>query len=369
MTATGNERDAMLRLALGVEPGTAGLAAEIAEFGASETLARVLSGRSVLGERARAGVAAADPARALGGMADTRVVLRGDLEYPGQLEDLDEPPIALWVRGPLDLRMSALRSVALVGARAASGYGQRVARDLGADLAASGWTVVSGAAFGIDGAAHRGALAVRGPTVAVLACGVDVSYPRAHDTLISAIADHGAVISELPPGSAPLKFRFLARNRLIAALTRATVVVEAAHRSGAISTANRALDLGRPLLAVPGPIDCPTSAGTNRLIVEKAADAVRDAADVTAAVLGGAFPGAAGGAGDAPTGAADATQLPPAAELVAGSLGGRAQPVAALAGRLQLDHGVVASMLGLLEVMGRARATPTGWVAMSACRG
>ena len=151
--------------------------------------------------------------------------------------------------------------------------------------------MVSGAAFGIDAAAHRAALGVGGPTVAVLACGVDVAYPRAHDALLCRIADAGVVISELPPGSQPLKHRFLARNRVIAALSRGTVVVEAARRSGAVATASRALELGRVVMAVPGPITSMASSGSNRLLHEQVARAVSDSTEVAALLRG---PGPAG---------------------------------------------------------------------------
>ena len=146
--------------------------------------------------------------------------------------------------------------------------------------------MVSGGAFGIDAAAHRAALAVGGPTVAVLACGVDVAYPRAHDALLCRIADAGLVVSELPPGSQPLKHRFLARNRVIAALSRGTVVVEAARRSGAVSTASRALELGRVVMAVPGPVTSMASSGTNRLLHEQVARAVSDSAEVASLLHG-----------------------------------------------------------------------------------
>ena len=154
-------------------------------------------------------------------------------------------PIGLWVRGPLRLDELA-DSVAVVGSRSATTYGEDVARELGAGLARAGDCLVSGAAFGIDQAAHRGALAVGGPSVAVLACGVDRAYPAAHRDLIDHLAPAGAVVSELPPGCAPLRMRFLARNRIIAALTRGTVLVEAALRSGALNTAGWADSLSPP---------------------------------------------------------------------------------------------------------------------------
>ncbi|MDN5857345.1 MAG: DNA-processing protein DprA, partial [Pseudonocardia sp.] len=180
------------------------------------------------------------------------------------------PPLALWVRGPGELARMAELAVSVVGARAATGYGLHMAGEFGAGLAEHGATVVSGAALGIDGAAHRGAIAAGGPTVAVLACGIDRAYPAAHEALLERIAADGLVVSEYPPGSVPGRHRFLVRNRLIAALGGATVVVESGMRSGAHRTAADAIALGRPLMAVPGPVTSGTSAGCHRLIREGA---------------------------------------------------------------------------------------------------
>lgn len=180
------------------------------------------------------------------------------------------PPVALWGRGPGDLARLAAGAVAVVGARSATGYGAHVAAELGAGLAAFDRTVVSGAAIGVDGAAHRGALAVAGPTVAVLACGADRVYPMAHEALLGRIAATGLVVSEYPPGGVPGRHRFLVRNRLIAALAAGTVVVEAALRSGAARTASDAGSLGRVVMAVPGPVTSAQSAGCHRLLREGA---------------------------------------------------------------------------------------------------
>ena len=165
-----------------------------------------------------------------------------------------------------ELRVAAVRSVAVVGARAATQYGLHVASDLATDLASRGWAVVSGGAYGIDSAAHRGALAAEGSTIAALAFGVDVAYPRGHASLFARIrAEGGVLVSEFPPGATPTKPRFLMRNRIIAALTRGTVVVEAAYRSGALNTAAVARRLGRPVLVVPGPVTSAQSVGCHRL--------------------------------------------------------------------------------------------------------
>jgi DNA processing protein len=176
------------------------------------------------------------------------------------------PPVALWARGPARLDELVERSVAIVGSRASTAYGEHVAAELGHQLGERGWTVVSGGAFGIDAAAHRGALAADAPTLAVLACGVDRPYPAAHGALFSRIAETGLLLSEWPPGCAPLRHRFLVRNRLIAALTRGTVVVEAAARSGAQATAKRARRLGREVLVVPGPVTSAMSVGCHELL-------------------------------------------------------------------------------------------------------
>jgi DNA processing protein len=184
------------------------------------------------------------------------------------------PPLALWVRGTPRLDQFTDRAVALVGSRASTAYGEHVAAELGHQLAERGWTVVSGGAYGIDGAAHRGALAAGGPTLAVLANGVDRPYPAGHDALFARIADSGLLVSEWPPGTAPHGHRFLVRNRLIAALSRGTVVVEAAARSGAQATARRAQKLGRTVMVVPGPVTSAMSVGCHELLRDAGMHAV-----------------------------------------------------------------------------------------------
>lgn len=190
------------------------------------------------------------------------------------------PPLGLWARGRPGLDEALQRSASVVGARAASPYGEHVAAEFGHGLATAGLTVVSGAAFGIDAAAHRGALAAEGCTIAALACGVDQPYPVAHTTLLDRIARTGLVLSEYPPGTRPAKHRFLVRNRLIAALTAGTVVVEAGVRSGARNTASSAGALGKAVLAVPGPITSGMSAGCHELLRSGTATAVCSVADV-----------------------------------------------------------------------------------------
>ncbi|MFC4603064.1 DNA-processing protein DprA [Rhodococcus kronopolitis] len=192
-------------------------------------------------------------------------------------------PLALWVLGRRKVAELTERAVAVVGTRAASGYGEHVTTQFVDDLAGGGWTVVSGGAYGIDGAAHRAALAAGAPTVAVLACGVDRAYPAGHGRLLREIARDGLVLSEYAPGTAPARYRFLARNRLVAALADAVLVVEAGARSGARNTASWASRLGRPVLAVPGPVTSASSVGCHRMIRDGEAILAARAADVVEA--------------------------------------------------------------------------------------
>lgn len=211
--------------------------------------------------------------------AGVRLVVPGDPSWPSRVDDLGvHAPVALWVRGCAE--MNHAPSVAIVGARAATPYGEGVTADLSAELGAAGVTIVSGAAYGIDGAAHRAALAAGARTVAFLAGGVDRAYPRGHEGLLDRIADTGAVWSETPCGSSPTKWRFLSRNRLIAAMADAVVVVEAGWRSGSLNTAAHAATLGRALGAVPGPITSAASAGCHRILREYGGVCVTSAEDV-----------------------------------------------------------------------------------------
>jgi DNA processing protein len=210
-----------------------------------------------------------------------RLVVPGSEEWPQSLNDLGAAgPTCLWVRG-CELSDSLERAVAVVGARACSAYGEHVTAEICAGLADRGWTVVSGGAFGVDAAAHRGALAAGGGTVAFLAGGAERPYPAGNARLLRAIVDSGgSVVSEVPPGSVPTKVRFLQRNRLIAAAGAATVVVEAAWRSGALNTAGHAAALLRPVGAVPGPVTSVTSAGCHQLLRDGVAVCVTDAQEV-----------------------------------------------------------------------------------------
>jgi DNA processing protein len=199
-----------------------------------------------------------------------RTVTRADPLYPPLLSQLHDPPARLYVRAAA-LELLSRPAVAIVGARSCSSYGSEVARSLARELAAAGLVIVSGLARGIDGEAHRGALDGKGATVAVLGCGIDRDYPRAHANLARKVEATGAIVSEYPPGVEPAPWRFPARNRIIAGLALAIVVVEARERSGALITADFALELGRDVFAVPGEITAARSAGTNNLLRQGAA--------------------------------------------------------------------------------------------------
>jgi DNA processing protein len=195
-----------------------------------------------------------------------RSIRRGRTEYPPLLRAIPDPPPTLWLRGEAPIELLARPAVAIVGARACSSYGRSVARSLGRELAAAGLVVVSGMARGIDGEAHRGALDVGGITVAVLGCGIDRDYPAAHRDLAGRIIEKGLIVSEYESGIEPAPWRFPARNRIIAGLCAATVVVEARERSGALITADFALEDGREVMVVPGEITSAVSAGSNALL-------------------------------------------------------------------------------------------------------
>ncbi|MEV4709993.1 DNA-processing protein DprA [Micromonospora sp. NPDC049374] len=274
------------------EPGTRSVHGLVDEFGPVGALELLLDGgapqqalRESVAARSRAGDARVVAAEALhrADRLGVRVVIPGDDEWPGTVEHLRKlrlfdarrrvdvetaPPLCFWVRGSWPLAEALDRSVAVVGSRAATAYGTHIATDLGYGLADRDWTVVSGGAFGIDAAAHRGALNAGGLTVAVLACGVDRAYPMGNAALFDRIADTGLLVSEWPPGAEPLRPRFLIRNRVIAAGTRGTVLVEAAARSGATQTTRRAIALDRPAMVVPGPVTSAMSVGAHEVLRE-----------------------------------------------------------------------------------------------------
>jgi DNA processing protein len=290
-TLDGLDEDRMARVALTwlAEPGNRAVWTMVQAAGAPATLDRLLDGdipdgslratviaRSSTGDARQLAQDALRRAERLG----ARVVVPADDEWPIRVDDLStleldsggrinqdtRPPLCIWVRGSWPLREAFERSVAVVGARAATAYGVHTTTDIAYGLAEREWTVVSGGAFGIDAAAHRAALAANGLTVAVLACGVDRPYPVGNTALFEEITETGLLISEWPPGAEPLRHRFLIRNRVIAAATAGTVLVEAAARSGAIQTMSRVLALGRSALVVPGPVTSAMSVGCHELL-------------------------------------------------------------------------------------------------------
>lgn len=275
------ERRARLALSHVCEPNLSTLK-KIAEQGALMSLDQMRSGQFEADDAYAARGHTLDIDRFVHNLdvLGVRYLVPGDAEWPVGVDDLPGPPIGLFVRGPLSLSEATQRAIGIVGARAASSYGVQVATELAAGVVDRQATVVSGAAFGIDAAAHRGALGANGPTIAVLACGLDRPYPPAHTALIDRIGEVGAIVSEIPPGGAPFASRFLARNRLIATLSLGVVIVEASPRSGSLNTANWARKTLRHVAAVPGPVTAMTSAGCHQLIRETGATLVTDAGEV-----------------------------------------------------------------------------------------
>jgi DNA processing protein len=285
--------------------------------------------------------------------------------WPAGLADLGfHAPIALWVRGTDAALASLSTSISLVGARAATGYGEHVTMEASAGLVDRGFAIVSGAAYGIDGMAHRAALASHGMTVAFLAGGVDRFYPSGHDTLLTRIVESGAVISELPCGQPPTRWRFLQRNRLIAAASQATIVLEAGWRSGSLNTAGHAAQVGRPLGAVPGPVTSAASAGCHRLIRDYGATLVTTAEEMAELV-----PSAAGllvaQPRDDPSPAIEQVEIartPDETRLLdALSLRAPRTPTD-LAARAGLSVNSVQSLLGALALDGRVVERDRGWL-------
>ena len=288
---TDDPADRMARVALTwlAEPGNRVVWQLVRAGGAEATLHRLLAGdipESTLRAAVTSRAAGEDPRRLAedalrrADRLGARVVVPADPEWPIGVESLStleldgsgrinrdiRPPLCLWVRGGPRLDEAFARSVAVVGARAATNYGMHVANELGYGLAERGWAVVSGGAFGIDAAAHRAALTAEGVTVAVLACGIDRPYPIGNAAMFEQIAETGLLMSEWPPGADPLRHRFLIRNRVIAAATAGSVVVEAAARSGAVQTLSRTVALGRRAMVVPGPVTSAMSVGCHELL-------------------------------------------------------------------------------------------------------
>jgi DNA processing protein len=290
-----------------------------------------------------------------------RLVCPGDPEWPSQLDDLgDARPFVLWVRGASDLRYACLRSVSVVGARAATAYGTHVAGELAADLASRGWAVISGGAYGIDASAHRGALAIGGCTVAVLASGLRFGYPKGHRDLFDQIEGHGVLVSECPPDRAPTRPGFLVRNRVIAALSRGTVIVEAALRSGALNTARQAGELNRPVMAVPGPVTSDQSAGCHELIRECRATCVTGVGDVLELVMPLGEAELSRGSRRKP--AVPAAVLDPVTAMILRAVprrSGRGPATIATIAGVDLDTAM--RCLGLLAASGHIERTDGGW--------
>ncbi len=296
-----------------------------------------------------------------------RVVTPDDPEWPAWrllgLNQLDPArdagaaiPLLLWARGPLSLLDATDRALAVVGARCSTGYGEHATAEIVGELAYGGWTIVSGAAFGIDGTAHRAALAVGGSTVAVLGCGVDRPYPAQHERLLAEISETGLVISEYPPGATAHKHHFLARNRLIASLADGVLVVEAGLRSGARNTVKWARRLGRPAMAVPGPITSSSSVGCHRMIREGETLLVSRAEEVLDELGPLRLPLATGPRSDP----ADALDGDPATIYAALPAIGSRSPL-----ELSRDSGLplpaVRAALPALELGGLAGVDETGW--------
>lgn len=294
-----------------------------------------------------------------------RLLTRDDPEWPawpllalGQADTAFRggEPVALWVRGRGRLDEAASTGIALIGSRAASRYGEQVTSSLVGGLVADNWAVISGGAFGIDGAAHRAALACGGQTMAVMACGIDRDYPAGHARLFDQIADGGLVVSEYPPGTTAAKHRFLTRNRLVAAMSNAVVVVEAGRRSGAANTAAWARKLGRPLGAVPGPVTSATSIGCHQMIADGLASLVID----TESVIALAAPDGSGGIGRGPDRSTDA--LPPDDKRVHDAIPARSSvTIEEIAYSAALDVAVVRSALARMDVSGHVVNVDGAW--------
>jgi DNA processing protein len=298
MTET-DQREAVLRarvwLSRAVEPGSAVVYRYLAEVGPVEAVRQIRGGTApaavcdaAAGGR---GLDAVDADLAGAARHGLRMLLPEDEQWPGVVFSRMEtvtargvaglaPPLMLWLRGRQPVDRLTARAVALVGTHAATAYGQHVASDLGYRLAAAGWTVVGGGGFGIATAAHRGALAAGGATLAVLAGGLDAPYPHANAGLFDRIAEGGLLLSEWPPGCAPARRRVLLRNRLIAGLVAGSVVVEAGARSGAKDIAYRTGQLGGPVMCVPGPVTSAASVGTHQLLRDSTARLVTSATEV-----------------------------------------------------------------------------------------
>lgn len=260
-------RDMRLVIAAHHEPGAAKIARDIQERGVEEVFAAIPEPLRINIRETYQSIANC------GG----ELITPEDSDWPHLLNELEVPPIAIIVKG--DTSILNEDSLAIVGTRNPTPYGVRNAQEFAAGFVDRGWAIVSGGAYGIDSAAHKGALIAEGGTIAVTASGLDSPYPAGNQRLFDEITENGAIITEYLPGVMARPHRFLIRNRLIAALSRGTVVIEAAFRSGSLRTARDASDLLRPVMAIPGPINAPTSEGCHRLIGERSAELVSSVAD------------------------------------------------------------------------------------------
>ena len=367
-----DRRDAFAEAAWGflTEPGDRIAGALIRRWGAADSLARILSrpaastlaGDDLSGTEIAEALARWEPridAPALFRSLSTAVsvgatVVRStDSVWPAGLADLgDHGPRVLWCRGDITTLPQPSSCVAIVGARASTSYGEHVAMDFAAGLTSRGFTIVSGGAYGIDGMAHRATLACGGSTVAVLAGGIDQLYPAGHDELLRRIIASGVVISEVSPGGAPTRWRFLQRNRLIAAMAGATVVIEAGYRSGSLNTATHARDLDRPIGVVPGPVTSGASAGCHRLLrTNPATTLVTTVADV--AELFGS---------EADAERFDARDSDTVIRVLDSLSSTKSRTVSEIAAKAGIDVTTVTSTLGSLEAEGRVTRDSAGWV-------
>lgn len=359
------ERRARVLLAAAAEPGDPALAEQIAMLGPAAALERLRRAS----EPAASRLDGIDPAAELDRAASLgiRFVVPGDDEWPASLEDLAHTealhrrggvPAGLWVRGAHRLDEVGGLSLAIVGSRSSTLYGEETAARLAAEVGREGVPVVSGAAFGIDQAAHRGAMAVRALTVAVVAGGVDRSYPRAHHQLLTRIGEVGVIVSEAPLGAEPTRFGFLARNRLIAALSQGTVVVEAAARSGALNTASWAEGLSRVVMGVPGPLTSAVSEGVHELIRARGALLVTRGSDILEAI-------GPSGRWSSPARRQPATPRDQLTfeerELLDHVPAGEPQPTEVIATAAGLAVDLVAQTLRRLVAAGLVEGQPVGW--------
>lgn len=279
------------------------------------------------------------------------ILTRDSPSWPVGLEDLGHSsPMALWCHGDTRVLDETSGSVAVVGSRIATEYGQLVTADLVAELVSANVATLSGGAFGIDAAAHRAALAMDGVTIAILAGGSDRFYPSGNRELFEKIQKRGLVVTEMPPGAMPTKWRFLQRNRLVAALSSATVVVEAGWRSGSMNTANHAEQISRPVFAFPGPVTSPSSAGCHRLIREGKASLVASGRDVLED-LGWVSPAIGG----------NESSLSPNEQRAIDALSRNPRPFAALCRDSGLTPQEAQTALGSLILQGLAKEVSGGW--------